>query len=178
MANLKATIRSNITQTILSLCIFLLILTAFIFVRGMAPFFIAALGTFAAIAIGSVILNLQELQRAKFAYNRIQDSFNAPTLEVTASIRKVTLLTCPAPKYDEYLVCALLESQNKEIYVYPFPKEVDGSAPIRKSIRKQLAGKTLKLTCFGNSGVIKEIANFSLNQYPRTAYRPRIFKRK
>ena len=178
MANLKATIRSNITQTILSSCIFLLILAAFIFVRDMAPFFIAVLGIFSAIAIGAVILNLQELRRAKFAYNRIQDSFNMPTLEMTVAIRKVTLLACPAPKYDEYLICALLESQDNEIYVYPFPKEVDGSAPIRKSIRQQLTGKSLKLTCLGNSGVVKEISDFSLNQYPCTAYRPRIFKRK
>lgn len=178
MVNLKATIRGNITQCILSFVILLLILAAFVFVGDMAPFFAIALSIFSIIAVGSIILNLLEMRRAKEAISRIAESLNAPQCKVTVQIKKVTLLTRPAPKYDEYLICALLQGPEKGKYIYPFPREIDGSAPIRKSLQQKLTAKPLTLTCLGSTGVVSSIEGFSLNEYPSTSYRPTIFRRK
>lgn len=178
MVNLKATVRGNITQCILSGAILLAILTAFIFVPGMAPFIAVVLGIFCCMAVGAIILNIQELKRAKAAIERITESLTASPSTRTLQVSKVIFLTRPAPKYDEYLICALLQGPDKASYIYPFPKEVDGSAPIRKKLRLQLTGQPLTITCMGSTGVIRDIEGFSLDAYPTTAYRPTIFPRR
>ena len=178
MADLKLTIRGNSTQCILSAFVFVLVLVAFIFVSGIPTVIAVLLASFGIMAVAAVYLNLVEMSRAKDAHQRIAESKGKAQKQVTVQMQKLILLTKPAPKYDEYLICALLIGPEKETYIYPFPREIDGSAPIRKSLRQKLIAQPITVTCLGNTGVISAIEDFSLDEYPTTAYRPQIFSRK
>lgn len=172
MDDLRATIRGDIKQCIFSLCIFVLVVVCFVFVRNMMTFFVVLLGLLGVMAILSVMLSLLELKRAKNALARVETSLGAPEQSISVQVQKVMLLSRPAPKHEEYLICALMVGPENEIYIYPFPKGIDGTAPIRKDIRKKLTAQPLTMTCLGDTGVISSIEGFSLDAYPTTAYRP------
>lgn len=178
MVHIKATILADIGQVIFSLCILLAVVLSFVFVPNILGFVAAVLVLFGIMSTLSVILSILELIRAKDALTRMEMSLQGSKKEVSTQIRKVILLSRPAPKFDEYLICALLYAPDGNRYVYPFPKPIDASAPIRKDIRKKLTEKALTLYCVGDRGVISNIRGFSLDGYPTTSYRPSILRRK
>ena len=177
MENLKATIKGDITQIIFSSCILIGFVLCFVLVPGMLPVIALLFAAFAVMAAASIVLNAMELQRARQALYRMALSLDGPKKETTVTVKKVVLLSRPAPKFDEYLIGALLYDAQGESYFYSFPKAIDASAPIRKDICKKLTAKPLKLECVGDHGVVREIRGFSIDRYPVTTYRPSIFQR-
>ena len=178
MDNLKATIKGDITQIVFSSCILVVFALCFAFIPGILPVFVFIILAFSAMAVASIVLNALELKRTKDVINRIALSLHGAEKKITVEVKKAVLLSRPAPKFDEYLVGAVLYDAQGKSYVYCFPKAIDASGPIRKDICKKLTAKPLKLVCIGDLGVINEIHGFSIDRYPVTPYRPSIFRRR
>lgn len=177
MEHLKATIKGDITQIIFSSCILVTFALCFALIPGILPVFVFIILAFSAMATASIILNALELKRATDALNRIALSLHGAEKKITVEVKKAVLLSRPAPKFDEYLIGAVLYDAQGESYIYTFPKAIDASGPIRKDICKKLTAKPLKLSCIGNQGVVREIQGFSIDRYPVTTYRPSILRR-
>ena len=128
MEHIKATIRGDIWQFLFSLCVLAGVVLCFSFVPDILLLIAIILLLFGVMSALSAALCILEIIRAKDALTRMEMSLQGPKREITTQIKKVILLSRPAPKFDEYLICAILYTHDGESYIYPFSKPIDASA--------------------------------------------------